>query len=153
MRLVLAILIGLTQVAGPLLCCCVQARLFAIPSPCCTAGHRQTADAPEPKCCCRAKADPGPDAGCGPAHPADTPAGDPDQCPCGCRAGEVILPAVLDPTPTSRAGDLHPAPVFGPLADHPAAITTASATDLSGVTDLPFLSTETRLFAHHVLRC
>jgi hypothetical protein len=123
---VLAVLIGLVQVAGPWLCCCPSARAVAPKPP-----------APADVCpLCH---------GCPPADDAPQPAV-PPPCPCGGKAVEAVLPAKAEPVaeaPDQPSGAaVEPARVDG----HPSPCMAAQS-------PLPFLPPGTRLFVHHVLRC
>ena len=127
MRVLLAILVGLAQVAGPWLCCCVTARVAtpARVSPVETCPH------------CAKKLPP----------PAEKPAPAlPDPCPCGGVVMEPAPPAKPEAA-TAALPDLLPAvaPPTGPVV--------AFALPPVGVSELPFLPPGTRQFVHHVLRC
>lgn len=134
MRMLLALLIGLAQVAGPWLCCCVSARA-AVP----VVAERP---APPVEVCphCKSKL---------PEPPAKPASGLPDPCPCGGKAAvEPVVPAKpesLDPFALDPpAAPACFAPVLLPLVPLPPP---------TGVSDLPFLPPGARLFVHHVLRC
>lgn len=129
MRLLVAILVGLGQVAGPWLCCCPTARTAA----------PAVASAPaEPTCPqCRKLAS---------ESPQGPTSGLPDPCPCGGSA--VLMPV----TPVTTG----PAVAF--TFDDPAILPTVPAVGVTpvpavGVSELPFLPPGARLFVHHVLRC
>ncbi len=125
MRVLLAILVGLLQVAGPWLCCCGSARAAtpaAVSKPVETCPH------------CRCQSEP----------PAEPPAL-PDPCPCGGTTVEPAPPAKPEPV----VAVLPDAPAVVPAAAGPTAVLPPPA----GVSDLPFLPPGTRLFVHHVLRC
>jgi hypothetical protein len=132
-RALLALLVGLAQVAGPWLCPCVSA---------CAASPVARPATPPAEVCPHCKSEL-------PEPPAKSPPGLPDPCPCGGKAtAEPVVPAKpesLDPF----AFDPPAAPIFFaavpvPLVAHPPA---------AGVIDLPFLPPGARLFVHHVLRC
>lgn len=137
MRLLLALVVGLTQVAGPWLCCCVSA-CAAVPA----AAVRPAAPPVEVCPHCKSKL---------PAPPVEPAPGLPDPCPCGGKAAvEPVVPAkpeTLDPfalDPPAAPVFFAAVPVPVPLVTHPPA---------AGVTDLPFLPPGARLFVHHALRC
>lgn len=96
MRVLLAILVGLAQLAGPWLCCCESARAA---QPVETCPH------------CAAKLPP----------PAEKPAPTlPEPCPCGGKAMEPAPPAKLEAA-AAVLPDLAPvvAPAIGPVAVFP----------------------------------
>lgn len=125
MRVLLAILVGLAQVAGPWLCCCGSAR---------AATPVQTAPVDECPVCAKKR-----------TPPADTPKV-PEPCPCG---GKAVEPAPrAKPEPVAAA--LPDLPAVSVPADAPVV---ALPLPPVGVSDLPFLPPGTRQFVHHVLRC
>ncbi len=126
MRVLLAMLVGLAQVAGPWLCCCVTARAAS------PAAVQPVEACPH----CRCKSEP-------PANPAPQL---PDPCPCGGKAMEPAPPAKPEAA-TAALPDLLPAvaPPAGPVA--------ALALPPVGVSELSFLPPGTRQFVHHVLHC
>lgn len=128
MRVLLAMLVGLTQVAGPWLCVCGPARATtAAPV------------APVERC---------PLCDCTPSTPpTDQPPGLPAPCPCG---GKVLAPVGPAKQPDALAAFALDPPAVAFAAAGPAAIVVPSA---AGVNELPFLPPGTRLFVHHVLRC
>ncbi len=138
MRLLLAILVGLVQAAGPLLCCCLPARLSAAPAP--------VESLPsEPACphCLTAK----PEAPTPGEERRDAPTR--HHCPCGGQSLQAATPKLIQPP-----SDL------GPVGLTPAVSSLVSDIELprpsvapSGVSDLPFLTTDARLYTHHALRC
>lgn len=148
MRTLAAIVVCLVQAAGPWLCCCVPGRLFAAsPAPCCA--HKATPPVAKPAACphCRTAEPQGE-----PAKPAE-PAAPADDCPRTCPYAQTLdaLPPAGDSA--TVVGDLsHPAASaeWLPVAD--AALSPIDRLAAGG-TDLPFLSAEARLYAHHVLRC
>ncbi len=129
MRVLLAVLIGLAQVAGPWLCCCVTARA-ATPN----------ASTPAPVDCCPhcSKALP--------ELPAKPTPGLPEPCPCGGKATEVTPPAKPD---LAAALDFD-VPAISTSFAGPAVVVPLPP---CGLSRLPFLPPGTRLFVHHVLRC
>ena len=129
MRLLVSLLVGLAQVAGPWLCCCVSARA-AVPAA--TAAPVET--------CPHCKGKPT-------EPPADPAPRLPAPCPCGGKVVEPVVPAKADP--------LDPLAFDPPAAAFDAATFSRAAPVVStaGVSDLPFLPPGTRLFVHHALRC
>lgn len=129
MRVLLAMLVGLAQVAGPWLCCCGPARAATpaavTPAPAETCPH----------CKCKAT-----------ELPAKQSPTLPDPCPCGGKATEPAPPAKTEP---AVAFDLDPPAFVGPVA-RPAAVVLLPPV---GVSELPFLPPGARLYVHHVLRC
>ncbi|MFO0850030.1 MAG: hypothetical protein U0871_15970 [Gemmataceae bacterium] len=140
MRLLLAILVGVVQAAGPLLCCCLPARLAAAtPAP-----VEPTLPA-EPVCshCRTAKPEPA-----APAKDHKKPPV-PHRCPCGGQSVQAATPKLIQPP-----SDLEPVgltPAVSSLVSN-AGLPRASVAP-SGVSDLPFLTTDARLYTHHALRC
>jgi hypothetical protein len=141
-QLWLASLVAVAQAAGPWLsCCCVPARLAtalaSTPSDC---THCRPA-APTTAGCCRPQAEPL-------GHPGPQPA--PERCPFSGQVVDAVPPATAERTdrplnvPASFLAAL-PAPSCVPAP--------ALAAPAGGVTDLPFLTAEAKLYAHHVLRC
>ena len=154
MQVVLAILVALVQVAGPWLCCCGPARLFGSAQVSIPAAVAQAEPEPEPACphCKAAKQT----AKSIPAPAKQHPCPDdrtPDRCPCGGVAYQQP-PAVV-----SEAGlDFRFEPsvlvaTFLPAAELLLPGQPAGMGHSGGVSDLPFLTTEHRLFVHHALRC
>jgi hypothetical protein len=150
-RVALAILIAVVQVAGSWLCCCGPDRWLAgrstqgPPSHC---GEPAVATA-DPVTCPHCK-----QAGVE-SKPAPTKAPRkhsplPDQCPCGGMKIESVPPAVTAPEPAASAHAL-----FAPFTADVCTPDTVAASGLvpGGVSGLPFLPAESRLFVHHVLRC
>ena len=129
MRVLLAMLVGLAQVAGPWLCCCVQARA-ATPA---AAAPARVESCPH----CRQKL---------PEPPAEPTPRLPDPCPCGGKAVEPAPPAKPEPV---VAFDLNPPAFVGPASAPVAAVPLPPV----GVSELPILPPGARLFVHHVLRC
>lgn len=133
MRVLLALLIGLAQVAGPWLCCCVPARAVPV-----------VAERPAPpvEACphCKAKL---------PEPPAKPASGLPDPCPCGGAAAfEPVVPAKAESLDLFALDPLV-APAFFAAVPLPLVVSPPAA----GVCDLPFLPPGTRLYVHHALRC
>jgi hypothetical protein len=144
-RVALALLIAVVQVAGSWLCCCGPALWLANPTSPVAASH-----CGEPAV---ASADPAPCPHCKHSGTESKPSPSPrkhspmpDQCPCGGMKIESVPPAVT----TAEPGATHPLPAPFPLDLSPLHLAIA-ATGL--VSELPFLPAEGRLYAHHVLRC
>ena len=126
MRVLVAMLVGLAQVAGPWLCCCVVPRAVAAAPAACDADACP---------CCQTK-------------PAESPAKRSPALPCPC-GGEVVPPAPPAKPELTVTFDRDPPPVCYPAAGPAIALPVSPA----GLSDLPFLPPGTRLFVHHVLRC
>lgn len=132
MRIVLAIVMAVTQLAGPWLCCCGPEREWAgVP-------------AHEPVGCPHCKPE------C-PLQPTDherTPPCGPDRCPFGGMTA-VFVPA--DKPEMLALADL----LVSLVVALPQQVDVGSVTLLSavGLREVPHLTATDRLFAHHVLRC
>lgn len=158
MRTLFAILMTVAQVAGPWLCCCGPALAFAS-----TPSASRSIESPAPAdetcpLCAKAKSRPAgvavetPAPKPSPAHP--TAPSPPGRCPC-CATKFVDAVATgptrdADPAVAELAFFPPALALLCPTADVPAPPAVA---DLPGVCDLPFLTTEARLNAHHALRC
>lgn len=140
MRLVLAILVGVVQAAGPLLCCCLPARLAAAtPAP-----VEQTLPA-EPVCPhCKT---PKPEPTAPGTERKESPL--PHRCPCGGQSVQAATPQLIQPQSDQGPVGLG---VAGPVLASDAELPRPSVTP-GGVSDLPFLTTQARLYSHHALRC
>ena len=155
MRCVLAVLIAVVQVAGSWLCCCGPDRLFvvrttqAVPSHCEELAVASAAPATCPHCK-QSKSESQPT----PAKPSDPPRKHPplpDQCPCGGLSIEAV-PAVAAATEHESTGPVLPPPF--PAEVYPSiGLTATTGVTPGGVSELPFLPAQSRLYAHHVLRC
>lgn len=141
MSLLLAVLIGLVQMAGPWLCCCCR--------PVAPAVAPVTAPAPErpacPHCCTPAKSTP--DAPAEPACPTESRL----CCSQVMKAATVPADAAADWARLLALGDFPPVATNGPPAD--AAADPDLAAWVATAFDSPFLTTAERLYAHHVLLC
>lgn len=147
MKLLVAILVVVVQVAGPWLCCCTPARLVPkathrtkpTEAPACS--HCKVA--PKPSCnwdvkrsCCDSTSKPDPKS---------------SDCCKDCCIAIVVHPAIVSP-PVSLQN----------LSETPGEFLSVAALGLTsleadrsadGERPPPFLSVETKLFTHHVLRC
>lgn len=147
MRVGLAILIAVVQLAGPWLCCCGPARVFAV------CARTDTIAPPESsppalthQCplCAQSESKPAP-------APEKKPA-QPERCPCG-GAEFIALPVATskaDDGPTANVPLWEP-PTVAPLYSF--RVASAVRLDDRGLRELPTLTTADRLYAHHVLRC
>ncbi len=149
MRLLLAIAVTVAQVAGPWLCCCGPARLLAATP----AGAPVAADPVASGCpyCRHADADPTPAARNTDESTPTTP-GLPARCPCGGVAIEAVPPAAVERSVVADVTAAFALPDSLPVEPGGQAPRLVVA-DLPGTSDLPFLTTEARLWAHHALRC
>jgi hypothetical protein len=155
-RLTLAIVVTVLQVAGPWLCCCGPLRAFvapvAVPSIASAAS-----DEPGEGTCPHCRRDRAKDHAVADANP--TPAQKPTKpiAPGRCPCCEIKLLDAVAAQPnrdvdqlTAIAALLPVLLTLNPVAD----ILPAGPTEpLAGTSDLPFLTTEVRLHAHHALRC
>lgn len=133
MRLVLAIVLSVAYVAGPWLCCC---------------GPLATATA-----AAQVKQAPAPEGGCPHCkseHPPESPKPSkaPERCPC-CEVVATAVPADKPQVPSAKS--LLVVVTVGP--PQPLAVVSAPAGELTGLRELPHMTTADRLFTHHVLRC
>lgn len=150
MKFVLAILVVVVQVAGPWLCCCGMPQLFARDASCCAAPVAPPKAEPDCPMCKHLQKKEG-TAKSDPAHPSHD-GGFPEPCPMGGKSFEALPLTVADSGHPSQ-NDF--------LADASATLTVAEWTPSASVaidrgenlSELPFLPTEARLFAHHALRC
>lgn len=151
MRLLLAIAVTVAQVAGPWLCCCGPARLLAAAP---AESHAPVSPASAASGCpfCRhTEPDLTPTARDA-SPPASPKPGLPAPCPCGGVSLEAIPPAVADRDAIADATAPFALPALWVLApDVP--IPQVQSANLPGTSDLPFLTTATRLWVHHALRC
>jgi hypothetical protein len=140
MRLGLAILLTVTQFAAPWLCCCGPLRAVMA---------RHTAEKPpappaDDGCCPRCvKHPPAPQ----PEKHERPPGGCPDRCPLAVMA--VAVPADKPELPAFDA-------LLVPVAvepTRPLAVVSDSLRQTCRLRELPLLTAEDRLYAHHVLRC
>lgn len=133
MRIALAIVMTITQLAGPWLCCCGPVRAWAaVPT-------HQEGGCPHCKREC-----PSPQ----PAEPERTPPCGPDRCPYGGMQA-VFVPADKPEMPV-LADLLVPLVVPFPQQVEAASVTVQA---VPGLRQLPHLTAADRLFVHHVLRC
>lgn len=148
MRVALALLIAVVQVAGSWLCCCGPDRWLADRSAPAVSSHCDelaVASAEPATCphCQQAEKE---------TNPAKAPRKHsplPDQCPCGGMKIESVPPPVA--TTAHGTADVFPAPF--PADPSPSLTLAVSGVVPGGVSELPFLPAESRLFVHHVLRC
>jgi hypothetical protein len=135
MRLVLAIVLSVAHLAGPWLCCCGPLAKAVVVAP-----ARTTA----------------PEGGC-PHCPSDHPPAPlespkppkvPARCPC-CEVTATALPADKPQVPTADSLLV----VVAVEPTQPLAVVSVSLGEVTGLRELPHLTTADRLFAHHVLRC
>jgi hypothetical protein len=144
MRLVLAIVLTVAQLAGPWLCCCGPARVAkAVAGPETKAPPvNDPAHGGCPHCKKEAPT---------PPPPSDAPAKGPhapDRCPCGGVLASVVpadKPAVVTADALLVVVSVEP-PQAVPLVS-------VSPPAVAGLRELPHLTTAERLYAHHVLRC
>jgi hypothetical protein len=131
MRIALVIVMAITQLAGPWLCCCGP--------------ERASAGAPihERSGCPHCQKEPPPPTD----HDRQPPCG-PDRCPFGGMT-TVFVPADK-PEPVFAADLLVPLLVALPQQVEAGSVT---AQAVSGLREVPHLTASDRLFAHHVLRC
>ena len=137
MRLALVILIAVAQVAGPWLCCCGSARMMGV-----TAARKTTvAAAPVSTDCphCRES-----EAPVEPKSPHE-----PEPCPCG-GVERLAMPAER-PTETEVA--FAPAVELFGFTVLTSPVVSQSVASVSGLRELPNLTTHDLLYKHHVLRC
>lgn len=152
MRLILAMLVALVQVAGPWLCCCGPARLFAAAPAPVVATTAQAGPEPEPACphCKAAKQQASP----APAKHAPCPDNrTPDRCPCGGVAYQQAPAVVSDTGSDLRFEPSTTVATFLTVAELLPPCLPADVGVTGGLSDLPFLTAEHRLFSHHALRC
>ena len=143
MQLVLAILIAVTQVASPWLCCCGPSRIASTFQ---SGTRKQPIPAKEPPvahCPHCAAENPTPSDPTSPPKPIPT-----ERCPCGGVEFVAVPPAA---SAVSFDLDQLVSVVFE--FDAPFLIEIAILIEPSGLRELPFLTTAERLYAHHVLRC
>jgi hypothetical protein len=143
LQALLAILIAVTQGAGPWVrCCCVAPRLAAVVNSfvgpessacplCRSAEHARSG-------CCRSPL--------GPEGPSRSPEA-PDCCPFSGRVMDAV-PPTASAGPTADAGPVLPVTGFSTPDRAPALVALEFATD-----GLPFLTAQAKLYNHHVLRC
>ncbi|QEL17258.1 hypothetical protein [Limnoglobus roseus] len=145
MRFALAIIAALANAAGPWLCCCAMSVMVGTPLPA-KAGTIAPVKKSAPKCShCEETPVPGGELKSQPAKPAPAK-------PCPCKERQVSNPTTVQPvTETATTADvishdfnLVVGPVEIVLNPEPAP---------SQVLGWPFMTTETRLHVHHVLRC
>jgi hypothetical protein len=143
MRLTLAIVMTVAQLAGPWLCCCGSARVaVAVGGP---VSNAPPVGEPSHGGCPHCPKDA---PTCPPADDTPNAPHVPDRCPCGgvlATAVPADKPSV--PTPDRLLVGVSvepPQPVASAVAAPPAVV---------GCRELPHLTTADRLFAHHVLRC
>ena len=146
MRLALAILIAVTQTAGPWLCCCGAERLTAALAT--RPSEAKPAPAKAPAChhtcphCATPQDEP-------PAPPPDHKPPIPERCPCGCVELVAVLTTKTDGADPTAAGLI---PVT-PAVPEAVAVGSHSPAEWAGRRAVPHLTTDDRLYAHHVLRC
>lgn len=146
MRLVLAIVLSVTHLAGPWLCCCGPlAKAVAAPRQETTQNAPMTPPA-EDECrhCCKKERAPEHEPTKQPPKAPKTP----DRCPC-CQVMAATMPAEQ---PKVQTADRLLVAVTVELPE-PIAVVSVSASAATGLRELPHLTTADRLFAHHVLRC
>jgi hypothetical protein len=142
MRLVLAIVLTVAQLAGPWLCCCGPTRLAKA-----VAGSETKAPPvsdPAHGGCPHCKKE-------APTPPSDVPPKGPhapDRCPCGGVLASVV-PADK-PTVATTDSLLVVVSVEPPQA---VLLVSVSPLTVAGLRELPHLTTAERLYAHHVLLC
>lgn len=154
MRTGLAVLIAVVQVAGSWLCCCGPDRLFAVRSAAVPAHCDEPAVASAaPASCphCKQSGAASKPAPAKPGQPRKHPPL-PDQCPCGGMKIEAVPVAVAVTAEQVLSGPALPAPFPADVAA-PLTLTASMGVTLEGVSELPFLPTEDRLFVHHALLC
>ena len=137
MRVFLAILMTVAQIAGPWLCCCGPVR---------AAASQASAKAPPPvtdDTCPHCKEHTPPP----PVQPKDPPKA-PDRCPCG---GVLVMSAPADKPELPKLDSLLVVVTVEPPQTIP--LVSASPRAVCGLREVPHLTAEDRLFAHHVLRC
>lgn len=143
MQVFLAILIAVTQVAGPWLCCCGPARIastFTAEVPKQSIPSKKPPVARCPHCVAEIPA---------PSDPTHPPKPVPTEpCPCGGVELVAVPPAV-----SAVSFDLDQLVSVVPKFGAPFVIEIVIPVDPSGLRELPFLTTAERLYAHHVLRC
>lgn len=142
MRVGLAILIAVVQLAGPWLCCCGPARVVAAFA----RSKSETLPTPpaKPHCPLCAQSEPKP------APTPDKKPTPPDRCPCG-GAEFVALPvAKADEFPATDWSQWQ-TPSFALVYSF--RVVSVGVAGVPGLRELPHLTTADRLYAHHVLRC
>lgn len=149
MKLFLAIVVVLAQVAGPWLCCCAPARLLAGEFP--PAKSVPVSETKEPVChsCCQHLQDQL--AGQSSEEPNSPTA--PEPCPCGGISFETVPIIFVDKDAEQRP--VKSQPQFHPLwlSQIPPGKCVSHPNHIPGLRELPNLSTNDKLFAHHVLIC
>lgn len=163
MRLILAIVVTVMQVAGPWLCCCGPARVIAA-APAMPLPDRATPPAAGCPVCAKLSAEKAVSAAV-PAKPVRPfegrafLAGDrdrqspplPEPCPCGGVTLEVAAPAVLDPS--DSLGEFAAALAFPVLAPLELFVRLVPEPRPPHLSDVPFLPPGVRTRVHHVLHC
>lgn len=151
MRLILAIVVAVTQVAGPWLCCCGPTRAVAV-----AVKPRKNSSDESPKplsgCPLCAKL-------CGgtvvspavPVLPIQHPSNLPDPCPCGGVTLDVAAPAVLDPS--DSLGEFAASLAFSDPALPEPVVRLVAEPRPPHLSDVPFLPPGERTRVHHVLHC
>lgn len=146
MRLTLAIVMTVAQLAGPWLCCCGPTRAETpVAGP--VAKAPPVGD-PSHGGCPHCKKD---SPACPPTDDAPKKPHAPDRCPC-CPCGGVVATATPADNPSVPTFDTllvvvsvePPQPMRSAVAAPPAVF---------GLREGPLLTTADRLYAHHVLRC
>lgn len=142
MRFALALVLSVAHLAGPWLCCCGPLAMAAAPRP-------VPANTPAPEqdscrhCCPKEHGPPAPVPMPSPKRPTT-----PDRCPC-CGVMVTALPADKPQAPTADALLV----IVSSVPSQPFAVASVSAGAVTGLRELPHLTTADRLFAHHVLLC
>lgn len=143
MKLLVAILVVVVQAAGPWLCCCMPARLTA------KVTNTQPSDCshcnPTAKRSCEAKAKP---TCCDPASPTKPKSSDCcEECCYSVKGHPAIVAAPITlPTTSEPPGEYLTVAELGLASLGPHRFPEAARPP-------PFLSVESKLFVHHVLRC
>lgn len=150
MRITLVILIALAQTAGTWLCCCGPARVskaFAtkdvarqapapVQAPAGGCPHCKKNESP-------AEADPSP-------RPEPNPTRMPEPCPCG---GVEFVAVPMDRPADAKAVWVALALDSAEFESFCSPVLSLAVASVPGLRELPLLTAQDRLFAHHVLRC
>jgi len=142
-RFVVATILMLTQLAGPLACCCASGRLTAILSPSPSAVRNKAEAAPS---CCKHHAPPGDDR----RAPADQPPHERPSCPC---AGHWSQAAVVPADSEARQQHLDPFSSAQPAATAERLSFLPELRSPVEQVPLPFVTADDLLRSLHILRC
>jgi hypothetical protein len=151
MRVALTILIAVTQLAGPWLCCCGPERIVAA-----FASTKPVVATPAPvspttsHCPLYAKTADAKTLPDSPSAPKPSKPMPPERCPCG---GVELLAVLPTPTGDTPAFDLDRLVLVAAEVSVPLSVEPLPPVNRTGLRELPFLTTVERLYAHHVLRC